>query len=89
MAFRHGPLTFMGRCGSIPWRHPSGILVSPYELRLDGKYHRADGVDLTSGRKAEGTTVVSGSKKAAPFVHRAKHNFPAYVGGDDIGGVPV
>lgn len=89
MAFRNGPLSYMGRCGAVPARHVSGILVNPYELRLDGKYYRNDGVDLTSGRIAEGTTAVSGSKASRPFVHNSVQKFEAYGLGDDLGGTPV
>lgn len=89
MAFRNGQMTYMGRCGQVAARHPSGVLVGPSELRLDGKYYRNDGVDLTSGRKAEGTTAVSGSLKAAPVFHRTTPCYNAYGGGVDLAGVPV
>ena len=91
MAFRNSPLgTYMApRCGALPVRHPSGTLVGAYELRLNGRYYRYDGLDLTSGRLAEGRTAVSGSKKTAPFVYRSVLHTNPYCGGDKLGGVPV
>ena len=89
MSFRNGPFTYMGRCGQVAARHVSGILVGAYELRLNGRVYRHDGVDLSSGRIAEGATPVSGSKKSEPFVHRSTLKVNAYGGGDQLGGTPV
>lgn len=89
MAFRNGPLSYMGKCCSVVARHPSGILVNPYELRMDGRYHRQDGVDLTSGRLSEGRTAVSGSKRSQAAFAPYTLCVNPYTGGAQNSGMPV